>query len=441
MKGVVVDPKVDEISMPENLRVGLFVTEQRKRCSKIGCNAEFYGFGFGQSPFHVPPPLERSLGENARMGHYSAAEGIEELREAISGFNKRHFSLDVDPSRIVVGHGTKGLMYALFSIIGGSFIIPSPSWIGYAPQLKLHGKDYHVFFTKPENGYKIDPLSFSDFLSKLPEEQHLLILNNPHNPTGAVYSRKELEKIAEVCRMHSTLVLADEIYALTTYRFENFTSMGRIYPEGSFVTNGLSKDRSAGGYRLGSCILPENCSEKLREDFTKVAATVYTNVSTPTQNAAVTAYEPNEEIEEYFRITREVHRIMGTEMSRAFNEIDGIKATTPEGAFYFLADFNDLLDDLELKGVKTSNDLARSIIDHPYHITTITGDAIMVKPDDFSARIAFVDYDGKEAFDDFRVDPPKTRSEEAVFARDKAPRMFAGRDMLKKFAEYIKKSE
>jgi aspartate aminotransferase len=63
MKGVVVDPKVDEISMPENLRVGLFVTEQRKRCSKIGCNAEFYGFGFGQSPFHVPPPLERSLGK------------------------------------------------------------------------------------------------------------------------------------------------------------------------------------------------------------------------------------------------------------------------------------------------------------------------------------------------------------------------------------------
>jgi aspartate aminotransferase len=439
MSEIMVDPRVDDISMPENLRVGLFVAEQRKSCDKIGCNIEFYSFGFGQSPFHVPPPLERSLGGSAHMGHYSAAEGIEELRKAISGFNKRHFGLDVDPSRIVVGHGTKGLMYTLFSILGGSVIIPSPSWIGYAPQLKLHGKEYHILQMKAENGYKIDPQSLEDLLMKLPEEQHLLILNNPHNPTGAVYTRREMEKIAQVCRDRHTLILSDEIYALTTYRFENFTSMGRIYPEGSFVTNGLSKDRSAGGYRLGSCILPEYCSDKLKNDFTKVAATVYTNVSTPTQNAAITVYEPNEEIEEYFRITREIHRIMGSEISQSLNEIDGIRATKPEGAFYLLADFNQLSEELKKRGVMSSNELAKSLIDHPHHITTVTGDAIMVKPDNFSARMAFVDYDGKRAFEAFREDPPKSKSAESVFAREKGTRMFTGVAELKKYVDKIKK--
>ncbi len=83
------------------------------------------------------------------------------------------------------------------------------------------------------------------------------------------------------------LILADEIYALSTYDMNDFTSLAQLYPEGAFVTNGLSKDRSAGGYRLGSCILPQQDSDRLVKDFTKVAATVYTNVSTPTQYAAV----------------------------------------------------------------------------------------------------------------------------------------------------------
>jgi len=189
----------------------------------------------------------------------------------------------------------------------------------------------------------------------------MLILNNPHNPTGIVYSRQELEKITEVCRKHNILVLADEIYALDTYDMKNFTSMGLVYPEGSFITNGLSKDRSAGGYRLGSCILPTTNTEKLQKDFKKVAATVYTNVSTPTQYAAIKAYEPNDEIDEYINITRQIHRIMGQYLNDEWNKVDGIKATRPDGAFYFFVDFNELAPDLKKNGVKTSNQLGESL--------------------------------------------------------------------------------
>ncbi len=280
MNEIQVEPHIDKIVMPENLKVGLMIAEQRKKCASVGCHEEYYGLGFGQSPFHIPPPLANGLAQSVTQGHYSAAEGILELREAIAGFNKRHFGLDVDPFRIVIGPGTKDLLNMLVNIIKGGVIIPSPSWIGYKPQSILSEKHFHTFHLKPEHNYRIQPEDLDEFVSKMDGEQHMLILNNPHNPTGIVYSKKELENIAEVCRKHNILVLADEIYALDTYDMNNFTSMGLIYPEGSFITNGLSKDRSAGGYRLGSCILPTKSTEKLQNDFKKVAATVYTNVST-----------------------------------------------------------------------------------------------------------------------------------------------------------------
>ena len=227
---------------------------------------------------------------------------------------------------------------------------------------------------------------------------------------------------------------------MITYDFDTFTSMGSVYPEGTLITNGISKDRSAGGYRLGSCILPENCSQKLIDGFTKIAATVYTNVSTPTQYAAITAYEPNEEIDEYMRIVRNIHCIMGTFMSEEFNKIDGIKATIPRGSFYFFADFNELSADLIRKGVKTSNELSDSLISHPYHIAAVTGDACLLKPDNFGARIAFVDYDGEAAFKKYTQNPPKTKADEITFINQNAPRMVSGIDALKSYVDYLRSS-
>jgi len=433
-----VESQVENVVMPDNLKVGLMVTEQRKKCASGGCFEEFYGLGFGQSPFHVLPVLAKALSESTEKGHYSDAEGILELREAISDFNKRHFNLDVKPSRIVIGPGTKDLINTLFGIIKGDVILPSPSWIGYRPQIHLLNKHFHTFFLKPEHDYKIHPEEFEEFVSKFHDEQHTLVLNNPHNPTGALYTKEELENLADVCRKHNVLVLADEIYALDTYDFSKFTSMGQVYPEGTFVTNGLSKDRSAGGYRLGSCILPTTSSEKLASDYKKVAATLYTNVSTPTQYAAIKAYEPNSEIDEYINITRNIHRIMGTYLSEEWDKVEGISTTKPQGAFYFFADFNELTDDLKRKNVMTSNQLGESLLSCPFHIATVTGDACMLEPDNYGARIAFVDYDGKKAFADYKSKKPQNSSDELEFVLRNAPLMVRSVDSLKEWVKYIK---
>src|SRR5690606_23859830 len=115
----------------------------------------------------------------------------------------------------------------------------------------------------PANGYRLDAARLDAFLAALGGGPHLLVLNNPHNPTGVVLAREELEAIVEVCRRRGTLVVADEIYALATYDAARFVSLRNLYPEGAFVTNGLSKDRSAGGYRLGVCILPDETGTRL----------------------------------------------------------------------------------------------------------------------------------------------------------------------------------
>ena len=433
-----VESYIDKIKMPDNLRIGLLVAKQHEKCNTEGCAFDYYGLGFGQSPFPVPEPISNALAANADKGHYSDSEGIPELRNAISGFNKRYFGLDVDPNQIIIGPGTKDLIHTIFNIISGGVILPSPSWIGYRPQVDLLDKHFHTLRLKPEFNYKINPYDLDSLVSKIDGNQHMLVLNNPHNPTGAVYTKNELEKITEVCRKHNILVIADEIYALSTYDFSKFVSMGQIYPEGTFVTNGLSKDRSAGGYRLGACILPQSCSQKLRDDFKKVLATVYTNVSTPTQYAAITAYEPNEEIEEYFEITRQIHRIMGTHLSEEWNKVDYVNCTKPEGAFYFFADFNLLSDDLKRKGVMTSNELAESLISIPHYLATVTGDANMLDPNDYGARIAFVDYDGKTAIDSYKNAKPKTPSDEIEFVKQNAPRMVKSIEALKGWVKFIK---
>jgi len=227
-------------------------------------------------------------------------------------------------------------------------------------------KPWYVLPLSPENDCRLQPEDLDTFLRSLPQKQHLLILNNPNNPTGHLYTQKELEALIQVCRRHGTLVLADEIYALTTYSIKEFTSIGSLYPEGTFVTGGLSKDRSAGGYRLGVCILPSTGGNALTQAFEKMAATLYTSIPTPIQRAAVSVYSESEEMEAYFQITREIHRIMGRIISTSCNKIPGLKATLPQGGFYFFLDFQALAEGFRQKGLKTSNQLGLELLDHPH---------------------------------------------------------------------------
>jgi aspartate aminotransferase len=412
----VVDQQVEDIELPENLKLNTFLQEFHSDW---------------QSPFPVPRPIQDALIQNANKGAYAPVPGIPELRDAISKYNKYYFRMDVDPQRIYVGPGTKELIFNLLEILHGTVILPTPAWLGYLPQIRFLKKNYHMLPSR-SNG-KISPQDLRKLALRLHDRQKILILNNPHNPTGLVYDRLELEEIADVCREQEITVISDEIYAQTTYDFSKFVSMGKIYPEGTFVTNGLSKSHAAGGYRLGYVIFPQHALA-VRRQFKKILATEYTAVSTPIQHAAVAGFEISSEMNEYFEITRNIHQLIGEYTYHALNEIEGVKTTKPEATFYLLADFNSFSTELQKSKISTSQKskistsqkLSESLIVHPYHTAIVGGDSLVLERTDYRARIAFVDYDGAEVYRKYKNQKPKTHSEKLEFVRTNAPKVSSG---------------
>lgn len=426
----VVDQQVEDIEMPENLKLNTFLQEFHSDCPHPECSFGFYGFAFGQSPFPVPKLIQDALVKNVDKGAYAAVPGIPELRSAISKYNKHYFGMDIAPERIYVGPGTKELIFNLLEILHGTVILPTPAWLGYLPQIRFLKKNYHMLPTRANK--KISPNDLRKLALRLQDRQKILILNNPHNPTGLLYNRLELEEIADVCREQNIAVISDEIYALTTYDFSKFVSMGKIYPEGTFVTNGLSKSHAAGGYRLGYVIFPQHAID-LRRQFKKILATEYTAVSTPIQHAAVAGFEISEEMDEYFDVTRSIHQIMGDYTYHALTAIDGVKATKPDATFYLLADFNAFAPDLQKAKINTSQKLSESLIIHPYHTAIVGGDSLVLERTDFSARIAYVDYDGAKVYQKYLENKPKSHSEKLEFVKKNAPKVVAGIDMIADF--------
>ncbi len=434
----VVDQQVEDIELPENLKLNTFLQEFHSDCPHPQCQSGFYGFAFGQSPFPVPRLIQEALIKNANKGAYAPVAGIPELREAISKYNKHYFRIDVDPQRIYVGPGTKELIFNLLEILHGTVILPTPAWLGYLPQIRFLKKNFHML-PAGFNG-KISPNDLRKIALRLHDRQKILILNNPHNPTGVVYSRLELEEIADVCREQQITVISDEIYAQTTYDFSKFVSMGKIYPEGTFVTNGLSKSHAAGGYRLGYVIFPQHALD-VRRQFKKILATEYTAVSTPIQHAAVAGFEISSEMDEYFEITRNIHQLMGEYTYQSLTEIEGVKVTIPEATFYVLADFNAFSTELQKLKINTSQKLSEALIVHPYHTAIVGGDSLVLERTDYRARIAFVDYDGTRVFSNYKNKKPKTSSEKMIFVRTNAPKMVAGLGMIATFFENLKSDE
>jgi len=434
----VVDQQVEDIEMPENLKLNTFLQEFHSDCPHPECSFGYYGFAFGQSPFPVPKLIQEALIKNVDKGAYAAVPGIPELRNAISKYNKHYFGMDIAPERIYVGPGTKELIFNLLEILHGTVILPTPAWLGYLPQIRFLKKNYHMLPTRANK--KISPNDLRKLALRLQDRQKILILNNPNNPTGLLYDRLELEEIVDICREQNITVISDEIYALTTYDFSKFVSMGAIYPEGTFVTNGLSKSHAAGGYRLGYVIFPQHAID-LRRQFKKILATEYTAVSTPIQHAAVAGFEISKEMDEYFDVTRNIHQIMGDYTYHALTAIEGVKVTKPDATFYLLADFNTFALDLQKAKIFTSQKLSESLMVHPHHTAIVGGDSLVLERTDFSARIAYVDYDGAKVYENYQNQKPKTSSEKIEFVKNNAPKIVAGIEMIAKFFEALKKDD
>jgi aspartate/methionine/tyrosine aminotransferase len=371
----------------------LAVNQKAKKMRAAG--EDIVHFGFGQSPFPVHISIQEALRKHADKNAYLPGTGLPELGIAITDAYKRNFGVEYSPKRLAIGPGSKELLFQTTLILDSLVLIPAPSWVSYGPQASIANREYKPVPTKRENSYKLTPEDL-DRVASTSEKQKLLILNSPSNPTGAVYSDQELKDLADYIKGKNIFVVSDEIYALTTFDGNPAPTISKYLPEQTIVISGISKAESCGGYRLGYIMV----HEALEPFFNCLKACIsetFSCVSSPVQYAALEAFSPSEELKTYMRKCVEIHTAAGNYLWKRFIDM-GLNCPKPEGSFYLFPDFENQKEFLASKGIKTSAELCRAIIDE-LKVAILPGSAFFCEDDYLGCRVASVDYDGAKVIE------------------------------------------
>jgi aspartate aminotransferase len=371
----------------------LAINERSRRLADAG--RDIYRLGLGQSPFPVPDHVRAALAAHAHQKDYLAVKGLPALRQAVVDWVRRTEGIDYAPDNVLIGPGTKELMFIVQLVYYGDLVIPSPSWVSYAPQARIIGRHIHWLPTRPETGLGVEPDALEALCRKDPDRPRLLILNSPSNPTGLCYSAGQLEAIAEVLRRYRVLALSDEIYSGTHYS-DGHLSLARFYPEGTIISNGLSKWCGAGGWRLGFFVFPETLSW-LANAMAVVASETFTATSAPIQYAAVEALREHPDMLTYLDHSR---RILATLSDYAYRGLTdaGAVMSPAGGGFYLFPRFESRRAALAGRGVEDGPTLCERLLEET-GVATLPGDCFGRPTRELSARLAVVDFDGARALE------------------------------------------
>ncbi|XP_038058393.1 aspartate/prephenate aminotransferase-like isoform X2 [Patiria miniata] len=361
-----------------------------------------YHFGFGQSPFPVVDGARRALAQHAGENAYLPVAGLLELRAQICNF---HAELDglmhLDPNLVIVGPGTKQLIYLLVQVFNGDVLILSPSWITYKPMTVLAGKRAFEVASSMQDGWKLTPeILEKAILESNTSTNRLLIFCNPDNPTGISYSEPDLKALSVVLRKHNVIVLSDEIYGHTQYEGD-FLSLAKYYPEGTIISSGLSKCFSAGGWRCGYSIYPKELTA-LHQTVCSASSHTHSCAAAPVQYAAIHIFKLDEETKEYIKGCR---CIMGAVAKFCHRELTGcgIKAIMPVAGYYIFPDFEVLRAVLEARGIQTCEQMCEALFKEGNVAVMAGGPAFMRPLTEFTVRLCFVNFDGGAALEGWKL--------------------------------------
>lgn len=358
-------------------------------------NREVFRLGLGQSPFSIPQIIVDELKANAHQREFLPANGLKALREAVADYHRRTQGIECTAQEVLVGPGSKELMFMLQLVYYGDVVVPTPTWVSYAPQAQIIGRQIRWVPTRPENNWRLMPDELDKLCREDPSRPRLLILNYPSNPTGDTYELDELKDLAKVARAYRVVLLADEVYGELHHR-DQHVSIARFYPEGTIISTGLSKWCGAGGWRLGTFTFPTSLAWLL-DAMTVVASQTYTSTSTPIQYAAVKAFIGGEEIQNYLFQSRRILRTLGRYLWRRLKSA-GISVPEPKGAFYLFLDFGPMRRRLELRGITTSNEICEHLL-RETGVALLPGSVFNRPPTELTARVAYVDFDGDLAIE------------------------------------------
>ena len=400
----------------------LAINETSNMLQKNG--KEIFKFGLGQSPFPVPSSLVNELKKRAHEKDYLNVSGLFELREKVAKYhtkkNKNKYHLD----NVIIGPGSKELIFQIQLILDGDLLLPNPSWVSYEPQAKILQKKIHWINTNAKSNWHITAKEFDLICKKNKNKNKLLILNSPNNPSGTIHS--DLKSIAKVAKKNRVIILSDEIYCELNFSGK-YESISHYYPEGTIISSGISKWCGAGGWRLGALIFPKELTH-IKNILRNIVSETFTSVSAPIQFAAVKAY--SEDHSKYLSTSRLVLETIGNYIFRELTSI-GIECQKPQGGFYMLCDFSNI--------IKKNNKILNSkmMCDK---LLKETGFA-MLPGSDFGmnaklliSRIAFVEFNGKKALK--YAQNKKNLSQN--FLKIICPKIIKGIEKLKKWIQEYK---
>jgi aspartate aminotransferase len=340
---------------------------------------KIYKFGFGQSPFQVPDIVVDELKNNAFQNKYLPMQGLFELREAVAKYTSKKKNYEYKAENIIIGPGSKELMFLLHVIFDGEIILPAPSWVSYAPQAILGRNKTHILETKRENNWFPTAEELEELILKDKNKNYLLFLNSPNNPSGQVC--KNLNEISEVVKKYNLIILSDEIYSELTFD-DDYQSISKFCPEKTIISTGLSKWCGAGGWRLGYFIIPDSL-KSIRDTINVLASETFSAVSAPIQYASIKAYEHDHM--EYIKYSREILKIVGSYVYENLKS-NKILINKPQGGFYLMPEFLN-------NKFKTSSEMCDDILNKT-GVALLPGSDFGFKNDKMLARLSFTDFDG-----------------------------------------------
>ena len=342
---------------------------------------EIFKFGFGQSPFKVPQNVIAELKNNAHQNKYLSMQGLPELRQEIAKFisSKKNYHYKAD--NIIVGPGTKELMFLLQILFDGEVMLPAPSWVSYEPQAIIGRNKVHWINTNRENNWFPTAESIETIVSKNKNKNYLLFLNSPNNPSGQIC--ENLEELSNIIKKYNILVLSDEIYSELSFN-NNYKSISNYCPELTIISSGLSKWCGAGGWRLGHFVIP-NELKKLRNSLKVLASETFSSVSAPIQYAAIAAYKNDQS--KYLESSRNILKAVG---EYVYNNLKSNKViiNKPQGGFYLMPEFLE-------KNFKTSEEMCKDLLNNT-GVVLLPGSDFGITKDKMIARLSFTDFDGEE---------------------------------------------
>ena len=394
----------------------LAINETSRKLEEQG--KKIFKFGFGQSPFKVPVDVVEELKNNAHQNQYLPMQGLSKLRDAVAKYTSSKKNFNYKSENVIIGPGSKELMFLLHIIFDGEIILPAPSWVSYAPQAMLGRNKIKILQTKAENNWFPTAKEIEELILKEKNKNYLLFINSPNNPSGQIC--ENLKEIAEVANKYNLIFLSDEIYSELSFE-KNYKSISNYCPEKTIVSTGLSKWCGAGGWRLGYFIVP-NSLNKFKDMINVLASETFSAVSAPIQYAAIKAYENDHS--DYINKSRNILKAVGNYVYENLKS-NKVLINKPQGGFYLMPEFLN-------KKFNSSAEMCDDILNKT-GVALLPGSDFGFDQNRMLARLSFTDFDGKKFMEEIE---DNTKIDDTLI-NELAPKIVEGVDKLKKWSESI----